>query len=99
MRVVAALVLAPLTVVIAWIGGWPWACIVTAAGALLYVEWLTIVGASRNRPVVAAGISALVIAGILLMIGRTDIAVAVLAAGAALAAFLASEQRYGSPAA
>lgn len=92
-RVVAALVLAPLTIAIAWIGGWPWICLVTAAGVLLYAEWLMIVGASRNRLIVAAGFSALVIAGILMMSGRTDIAVAVLAAGTVLAAILASGQR------
>ena len=93
MRVVAALVLAPLTIAIAWIGGWPWICLVTAAGALLYAEWLMIVGASRNRLIIAAGLSALVIAGILMMTGRTDFAVAVLAAGMVLAAILASGQR------
>jgi phosphatidate cytidylyltransferase len=93
MRVAAALVLAPLTIAIAWIGGWPWICLVTAAGALLYAEWLMIVGASRNRLIVAAGLSALVIAGILMMTGRTDFAVAVLAVGTVLAAILASGQR------
>lgn len=93
MRVAAALVLAPLTIAIAWIGGWPWICLVTAAGALLYAEWLMIVGASRNRLIIAAGLSALVIAGILMMTGRTDFAVAVLAAGTVLAAILASGQR------
>jgi phosphatidate cytidylyltransferase len=93
MRVVAALVLAPLTIAIAWIGGWPWICLVTAAGVLLYVEWLMIVDTSRNRLIVAAGLSALVIAGILMMAGRTDFAVAVLAAGTALAAIMASGQR------
>lgn len=93
MRVVAALVLAPLTIVIAWIGGWPWTCIVTAAAALLYVEWLTIVAASRNRLVIAAGISALVIAGVFLMVRRTDLAFAVLVVGTALVAILASGQR------
>lgn len=93
LRVAAALVLAPLTIAIAWIGGWPWICLVTAAGALLYAEWLMIVGASRNRLIVAAGVSALVIAGLLMMAGRTDIAVAILVAGTALAATLASGQR------
>lgn len=93
MRVAAALVLAPLTIAIAWIGGWPWICLVTAAGALLYAEWLMIVGASRNRLIIAAGLSALVIAGILMMTGRTDFAVAVLAVGTVLAAILASGQR------
>jgi phosphatidate cytidylyltransferase len=93
MRVAAALVLAPLTIIIAWIGGWPWACIVTAAGALLYVEWLAVVGAARNRLVIAAGVLALVLAGIFLMAGSTALVFAVLAAGTALAALLGSEQR------
>lgn len=93
MRVVAALVLAPLTIVIAWIGGWPWACIVAAAGVLLYIEWLTIVGASRNRLVLAAGVLALVLAGILLMVGSPALVFAGLAAGTVLAVILASGQR------
>jgi phosphatidate cytidylyltransferase len=93
LRVAAALVLAPLTIAIAWIGGWPWICLVTAAGALLYAEWLMIVGASRDRLIVAAGVSALVIAGLLMVAGRTDFAVAILVVGIALAAILASGQR------
>lgn len=93
MRVVAALVLAPLTILIAWIGGWPWACIVTAAAALLYAEWLTIVSVTRNRFILGAGVLALVIAGILLMVRWTDLAFAALAAGTVLVAILASGQR------
>lgn len=93
MRVVAALVLAPLTIAIAWIGGWPWACIVIAAAALLYFEWLMIVGASGNRFAVATGIAVLAIAGILLMTRSTDLALGVLAAGVAIAAAVARGQR------
>ncbi|MCF2523790.1 phosphatidate cytidylyltransferase [Bradyrhizobium sp. G127] len=93
LRVVAAMVLAPLTIGIAWIGGWPWICLVTAAGALLYAEWLMIVGASRNRFLVAAGVSALVIAGLPMVAGRTDVAVAILVAGTAVVAIFASKQR------
>ncbi|HEX7883183.1 MAG TPA: phosphatidate cytidylyltransferase [Afipia sp.] len=93
MRVVAALVLAPLTIAIAWIGGWPWACIVIAAAALLYFEWLMIVGASGNRFAAAAGIAALAIAGVCLMMRRTDLAVGVVAVGIALAAVVGRGQR------
>lgn len=92
-RVAAALVLAPLTIAIAWIGGWLWICLVTAAAALLYAEWLTIVGAARNRIVLAAGIAALAIAGLLLIANQVGIAVAVLAAGTVLIAILAPESR------
>jgi phosphatidate cytidylyltransferase len=93
MRVAAALVLAPLTIAIAWIGGWPWACIVIAAAALLYFEWLMIVGASGNRFAVAAGIAALAIAGVCLMTRSTDLAFGILVVGVAIAAALARGQR------
>ena len=49
MRVVAAAVLAPLAIAIAYAGGWLWAALVTLAAIGLYVEWLTVVGlAARN---------------------------------------------------
>ncbi len=93
MRVVAALVMAPLTIAIAWIGGWPWACIVIAAAALLYFEWLMIVGASGNRLAVASGIAALAVAGVCLMMRRTDLALGIVAVGIALAAVAGRRQR------
>ena len=92
-RVAAALVLAPLTIAIAWIGGWLWICLVTAAAMLLYVEWQTIVGVSRQRAALAAGLAALVIAGLLLIGNRLGLAVAILTAGTALVAILASDSR------
>ncbi|EKS40302.1 hypothetical protein HMPREF9696_00753 [Afipia clevelandensis ATCC 49720] len=93
MRVVAALVLAPLTIAIAWLGGWIWACVVIAAAALLYFEWLMIVGVSNNRLAVVAGVAALALSGICLMLRRTDIAFAIVAAGILLAAVLTQGKR------
>ena len=93
MRVVAALVLAPLTIAIAWLGGWIWACVVIAAAALLYFEWLMIVGISGNRRVAVAGIAALALAGICLMLLRTDIAAAVILAGILAAAMMTKDKR------
>lgn len=93
MRVVAALVLAPLTILIAWIGGWIWACVVIAAAALLYFEWLMIVGVSGNRLAVAAGIAALASSGICLMLRRADLALEISVAGVILAAVVAQGQR------
>ncbi len=55
LRVAVALVLAPLAMAIAYAGGWLWAVLVTLAAIGLYVEWLTIVGAARERRVVAVG--------------------------------------------
>ncbi|QIO37285.2 phosphatidate cytidylyltransferase [Bradyrhizobium sp. 1(2017)] len=45
MRVLAALVLAPLTIAIAYAGGWLWALLVTLVSIGLFAEWLMVVGA------------------------------------------------------
>ena len=55
MRVIAALILAPLAIAIAYAGGWLWILLVTLAVIGLYVEWLTIVGLAREMPVVGVG--------------------------------------------
>ncbi len=94
MRVVAALVLAPLTIAIAWVGGWLWLLLVMAAAGLLYFEWLMIVGASRNLPIAGVGLAALVAAGLLLAVGKPDLTLGFLAAGLVLLALLAREQRW-----
>ena len=81
MRVLAALVLAPLAIAIAYAGGWPWALLVTLASIGLFVEWLMIMGAARDTRVLAAGIAALVLAALYLAVGRTDAALVILAIG------------------
>lgn len=93
MRVIAAVILAPLTIAIAYAGGWPWAVLVMLAAVGLYVEWLMIVGASRNTAAVAVGVIALAVSGLCLMTGRIDIAAAVVAIGAAAAAVVGSGLR------
>lgn len=45
MRVLAALVLAPLAIAIAYAGGWLWALLVTLVSIGLFAEWLMVVGA------------------------------------------------------
>ena len=70
MRVLAALVLAPAAIAIAYAGGWLWAALVTLAAIGLYVEWLMIVGAAREPRVIGARASRrLPSAGICLAIG------------------------------
>jgi phosphatidate cytidylyltransferase len=92
-RVVAALILAPSAIAIAWAGGWFWADLVTLAAIGLYVEWLMIVGAARKMRVVLAGIIALAIAGLFLALGRLDIALAALALGLAGVVLLSPDLR------
>ncbi len=93
MRVIAALVLAPTAIAIAYAGGWAWIALVTLAAIGLYVEWLTIVGMVRNRPVVASGIVALAIAGLCLALGRVDASLLVLGFGFAVVALLSPPRR------
>jgi phosphatidate cytidylyltransferase len=83
LRVAAALVLAPLTIAIAYAGGWLWAALVTLAVIGLYVEWLMIVGAEQQTRVVVSGVVALAISGICLAFGRIDISLLALALGLA----------------
>jgi phosphatidate cytidylyltransferase len=93
MRVIAALVLAPAAIAIAYAGGWLWAALVTLAAIGLYVEWLMIVGAVRDPRVVALGAAALAVGGICLALGRIDTAFVVLAVGLAAVALLSPERR------
>lgn len=93
MRVLAAVVLAPLAIAIAYAGGWLWAVLVTLAAIGLYVEWLTIVGAARAMRVVAPGVAALLVAGLCLAAGRIDAAFVVLAVGLIVVALISPERR------
>jgi phosphatidate cytidylyltransferase len=97
MRVIAAVILAPLTIAIAYAGGWSWSILVTLTAIGLYIEWLMIVGAARNSAVIATGVVALALAGVCLIIGRIEIAAAVLAVGI-LAAAVAGGLRASMPA-
>jgi phosphatidate cytidylyltransferase len=62
MRVVAAAILAPFTIAVAYVGGGLWVALVTLAVVGLYVEWLTVVGACKPAATVA-GIAVLCGAG------------------------------------
>jgi phosphatidate cytidylyltransferase len=93
LRVGAALVLAPLTIAMAHAGGWLWAALVTLASIGLYVEWLMIVGATRQRPVVASGVAALAISGFCLASGGLEASLVVLALGLCGAVLLSPDRR------
>jgi len=93
LRVVAALVLAPAAVAIAYAGGALWTLLVTVAAVGLYVEWLMIVGTASETRVVASGAAALLIAGLCLAIGRIDASLLALAVGLAGVALLSAQWR------
>ncbi len=93
MRVVAALVLAPTAIALAYAGGWPWTVLVTLAAIGLYVEWLMIIDAARQRRAVAVGIVALAIAGLFLGAARIDASIAVFILGLAGVALISPRRR------
>jgi phosphatidate cytidylyltransferase len=91
-RIVAALVLAPLAIAIAYAGGWLWIALVALAAVGLYVEWLTVVGAVQVGAIVP-GATALLITGICLAWGWIDASLVVLAFGLAGVAWLSPPLR------
>jgi phosphatidate cytidylyltransferase len=93
MRVVAALVLAPLAIAAAYAGSWWWIVPVTLLAIGLFVEWLTVVGSARETSVIAAGVVALAVAGLCLGFARVELALAALGLGVAATALLSSRQR------
>jgi phosphatidate cytidylyltransferase len=93
MRVMAALVLAPIAIAIAYAGGWLWTALVTLAAIGLYLEWLTIVGSARQTRVAASGIVALAIAGLCLALGRIDASLVALMLGLLAVGLLSPERR------
>jgi phosphatidate cytidylyltransferase len=66
LRIIAALVMAPLAIAIAYVGGWLWTGLVTVAAIGLYVEWLTIIGMRKPRLVLVGVL-------ILLAVGWVDV--------------------------
>lgn len=93
MRVLAALVLAPAAIAIAYVGGWLWVALVTVAAIGLYTEWLAIVGEARQRRVLVAGIVALAVGGLCLGLGRLEASLVFLVVGFAAVAWLSPGQR------
>ena len=91
-RVMAASVLAPLAIVIAYAGGWLWTGLVTLAATGLYVEWLGIVGARATR-VVAPGVAALAVGGLCLATGRIDVGLLALIIGLVAVGLLSPQRR------
>jgi phosphatidate cytidylyltransferase len=73
MRVAAALVLAPLTIAMAYAGGLFWTALVTLVAIGLFLEWLTVVSAARAIRVTVSGSVALAIAGWCLAAGQINV--------------------------
>jgi phosphatidate cytidylyltransferase len=92
-RLLAAMVLAPSAIAIAYAGEWLWTTLVSLAAIGLYVEWLMIVGMAATRRLVVAGGAAMAVAGVCWGAGRIDASLAALVLGLATILVLASERR------
>ncbi|MBR0756808.1 phosphatidate cytidylyltransferase [Bradyrhizobium jicamae] len=81
LRVVAALVLAPVAIALAYAGGVAWTLLVTLVAIGLFVEWLLVTGLGRDFSVALPGVIALLLSGQYLVTGNLDAAMRVLAVG------------------
>jgi phosphatidate cytidylyltransferase len=95
LRVGSALVLAPLALGTAYLGGWPFALFWSLAAIGVFWEWSTLVAGSERRSVVMVGGAALVIALALAAAGRLMGAGVVTVLGTAATAPIAPAQQRG----
>jgi phosphatidate cytidylyltransferase len=95
LRVGSAVVLAPLAIAIAFLGGWPLALFWGVAAVGVLWEWTSLVAPGDQRSVLLAGGAALVLAIALAASGHILAALIVLAMGALAAAALAGAERRG----
>ena len=89
LRVASALVLAPLALAIAYVGGWPFAVFWGIGAVAILWEWTNLVARSHRGAVFATGVVALAGAFAVASVGWPGIAVALVAIGAGVVAALA----------
>jgi phosphatidate cytidylyltransferase len=92
-RVIAALILAPLTIMVVFAGGWLWILLVTAVAVGLFYEWHAIVNAKREPRVFAVGVIGLELIGLALWFGWNGVAFVTAVIAPTLIALLSSEKR------
>jgi phosphatidate cytidylyltransferase len=93
LRIASSLVLAPLAIAAAYFGGLVFFAFWAVAALAVLWEWQTLVCADERNPVLAIGAVALAGSGLLIMLGRPGVAIALIALGCFGAAALASNIR------
>ncbi|OAF02153.1 phosphatidate cytidylyltransferase [Bradyrhizobium centrolobii] len=88
MRVLAAIVLAPLAIALAYAGGWLWAFLVTLVSIGLFAEWLMVVGAG-SVALTACGTIVIAIMGFCVTFGGLKTAVITGFVGGAIVTLIA----------
>jgi phosphatidate cytidylyltransferase len=86
-RTASALVLAPLAILVAYIGGWIFAVACAVTGMLVLWEWSGLVTRVADWRILGPGLPALAGAAILTQAGAPGIALAIIVVGTGLAAF------------
>ena len=84
-RLASALVLAPVTIALAYLGGWPFVCAFTIAALAILWEWTALVFRAAELRILAPGIAALLLASVLAGAGRPAAAIGIIVLGAFLA--------------
>ena len=93
LRVLSAVVLAPLALFTAYLGGWPFALFWGAAALAVLWEWITLVVGPAYRLMFSSCGAALVIAGFVAWLGRPVAALLMVGLGALAAAVFAPPER------
>ncbi len=89
-RVLSALVLAPLALVAAYAGGWPFVAFWTLAAGVILWEWTGLAAPTERVSILLVGLPALVMAGVLAASGRLLGALVVILIGAGAVGVLAA---------
>ena len=93
LRVLSAVVLAPLALFAAYLGGWPFALFWGAAALAVLWEWITLVVGPAYRLIFSSCGAAIVIAGFVAWLGRPVAALLMVGLGAFAAAVFAPPER------
>ena len=95
LRIVSALVLAPVAVVAAYWGGWPFAVFWSAAAIAVLWEWINLVAGPSHRLMFSSCASAIAVVGLVAWRDRPLTAIFVVGLGALAATIFAPRERRG----
>jgi phosphatidate cytidylyltransferase len=90
LRIISAAILAPLAIVAAYIGGWPFVAFWGAAALAIWWEWIRLVQPDAHRGAFIAGACALIIEASLAGTGRLVVAILIALLGALAAGAMAT---------
>ena len=93
LRIASAAVLAPLALVTAYLGGWPFALFWGVAGVAVLWEWTTLVAGPNHRLMLSACGSAIAVAAMVAWLGRPMTAILLVGLGALAASIFAPRER------